>query len=324
VSPIPLVRVVRSDLDESVHFGDVAVVDASGEIVAWAGDPDVLLFARSSMKPLQATVSLSFAPFHFQPGEIAVMCASHNAEPVHVEAVGALLNRAGVPESSLQCPAVRPWDEETAASRPARATINSDCSGKHAGMLAACVAQGWSMDSYRSPDHPLQQAVLRTVLLVTGLPEVRVGVDGCGVPVHGMRLRDVARIYARMGDPPAWGDAEPHVRQAISAMLAEPYLVAGRNRVDTAVMQTAEGVVVKGGAEGLLCAAVPERGIGIAVKVRDGSARASGPAIIRTLIHLGVLNDEAAKALASFARPPVLGGGKPVGELVADFSLERS
>jgi L-asparaginase II len=324
VSPIPLVRVVRSDLDESVHFGDVAVVDASGDIVAWAGDPDALLFARSSMKPLQATVSLSFAPFDFPPREIAVMCASHNAEPVHVEAVRALLDRAGIPESALQCPAVRPWDEETAASRPERATVNSDCSGKHAGMLAACVAQGWPMDSYRSPDHPLQQAVLRTVLLVTGLHEVRVGVDGCGVPVHGMRLRDMARIHARMGDPPAWGDAERHVRRATSAMLAEPYMVAGRNRVETAVMQTAEGVVVKGGAEGLMCAAVPERGIGVAVKVRDGSARASGPAIIKTLIHLGVLHDGAVHALSSFARPPVLGGGKPVGELVADFRLERS
>ena len=322
MAPVPLVREIRSGLEESVHAGDVAVVDVDGRLLASAGDPDIGLFARSSMKPLQASVSLSLAPFDFPPSEIAVMCASHNAEPVHLEAVRALLRRAGVPESALRCPPMRPWDEATAAVAPELLPINSDCSGKHGGMLSACRAQGWPLESYRDPEHPLQVAVLKAVLLASGLPSVRVGVDGCGVPVHGMPLRAMARIYALLAASDGWGDLQPHVRRAMDAMASEPYMVAGRNRADTAVMEAAPGLVVKGGAEGLMCAASLERGIGVAVKVRDGSPRASGPALIHVLASLGLLTDEQLASIVAFARPAVLGGGEPVGELVADFSLD--
>src|SRR2546428_10496979 len=130
-----LVRVVRSGLEESVHRGDIVAVDADGAVVAFVGEPERLMYARSCMKPLQATVSLSLAPFDFSDREVAVMCASHNAEPVHVEAVLSLLGRAGVREDSLRCPSVRPWDEATAGEAPQPPPVNSDCSGKHAGML---------------------------------------------------------------------------------------------------------------------------------------------------------------------------------------------
>jgi L-asparaginase II len=322
MAPVPLVREIRSGLEESVHAGDLAVVRTNGEMVAWTGDPDLVLFARSSMKPVQAAVSLSLAPFDFSPAEVAIMCASHNAEPVHVAAVRSVLTRGGVAESALQCPPVRPWDEDSAAAAPQRLAINSDCSGKHAGMLSACADQGWPLETYRVPGHPFQQRVLRAVLLGSGLSSVHVGVDGCGVPVHGMPLRAVALIYARLGAPEAWKDLGQQVRQATQAMAAQPYLVAGRNRVDTALMQAAPGVLAKAGAEGLLCATVPELGLGIAVKVRDGTHRASGPAMIHALGSLGVLGEDAVAALGSFARPPVLGGGRPVGELVADFVLQ--
>jgi L-asparaginase II len=322
VTPIPLVREIRSGLEESMHSGDVAVVDVEGRLVASAGDPEIALFARSSMKPVQASVSLSLAPFDFPPTEVAVMCASHNAEPVHVDTVRSLLARAGVPEPALQCPPSRPWDEETAVSAPTRLPINSDCSGKHGGMLAACTAQAWPLDSYRSPEHPLQQAVLQAVLRATGLPGLRVGVDGCGVPVHAMPLGAMARIYAWLTAPAGWGALEPHVERAVHAMIAEPYMVAGRNRVDTAVMQAAPGLVAKGGAEGLLCAAWPAAGLGVAVKIRDGSPRATGPALIHALASVGALTGEHVAALASFARPAVLGGGERVGELVPEFALD--
>jgi L-asparaginase II len=321
---VPVLRVIRSGLEESVHAGDVAVVDRDGRVVASAGEPDRLLFARSSMKPVQATVSLSLAPFDFTDREVAVMCASHNAEPVHVQAVRSLLARAGVPEEALRCPSVRPWDEETAASDPEPRAINSDCSGKHGGMLAACLAQGWPMDSYRDPGHPLQQAVLDAVLRATGREDVSIGVDGCGVPVHGMPLVSMARIYAGLGGPDGWGPVAPFARRAVRAVLAEPYMVAGRNRTDTAVMHARPNLVVKGGAEGLMCAAVLDRRLGVAVKVGDGASRASGPAMIRTLRLLDVLDDEAMGRLAAFATPPVVGGGQPVGQAVAEFELTRS
>jgi L-asparaginase II len=304
-----------------VHAGDLAVVDAAGDLVAYVGDPERALFARSSMKPLQAAVSLSLAPFDFPDKEVAVMCASHNAEPPHLEAVRSLMARAGVEEAALQCPAVRPWDDEAAASDPERRRINSDCSGKHAGMLAACVAQGWPLDSYRSPEHPLQQRVLDAVLGVTGLATVHVGVDGCGVPVHGLSLRSMATIYARLSAPDRWGSLAPFADRAARAMAAEPYMVAGRNRVDTAVMQAAPGVLVKAGAEGIICAVVMNADLGVSVKVADGAHRAAGPALIHALHSLGALDKAQVDAVATFARPPVLGGGQPVGELQPAFPL---
>jgi L-asparaginase II len=151
---------------------------------------------------------------------------------------------------------------------------------------------------------------------------VHVGVDGCGVPVHGMPLEAMARVYARLTVPAGWGPLEPHVGRAVEAMTTEPYLVAGRNRVDTAVMKAAPGLVVKGGAEGLMCAAWLAGGLGVAIKIRDGSPRATGPALIHALASVGALTSEQVRALAVFARPAVLGGGEPVGELVPDFALK--
>jgi L-asparaginase II len=319
--PVPLARVIRSGLEESIHTGDIAVVEADGSVVAFAGDPNRQMFARSSMKPLQATVSLSHAPFDFTDREIAVMCASHNAEPVHIEAVRSLLARAGVEEEALLCPSVRPWDDESLAADPERRRINSDCSGKHAGMLAACLANGWPLPSYRDPDHPLQQEIRKAVLLASGEERVPIGVDGCGVPVHGMPLRAMATIYARLARPESLGDLEKAAGKAVAAMRTEPYMVAGRNRPDTAVMQQTAQVIAKGGAEGLMCAADLDRGWGVAVKMRDGASRATGPVLIHALRSLGLLEDRSLADLEAFARPPVLGGGEPVGEIVAAFDL---
>ena len=200
------VRVLRSGLQESVHLVDVAVVDVVGALVASAGDADRVAFARSSMKPLQATVSMSRAPFPFTDDEVAVMCASHNAEPVHRAAVRGILARAErrrVGAALPERPAV--GRGVGARRRPSRAPINSDCSGKHAGMLAACTAQGWPLETYRDPGHPLQGVILEGVLAATGRSEVQVGVDGCGVPVHGMPLRSMAAVFASLARPDRLG-----------------------------------------------------------------------------------------------------------------------
>ncbi|MDP8956590.1 MAG: asparaginase [Actinomycetota bacterium] len=311
-------------MEESRHLVDVAVVDVAGAIVSRAGNPNTTLFARSSMKPLQAAVSLSLASIDFTPAEVAVMSGSHNAEPVHVDAVRSILAKADVPESALQCPERLPWDEQTLLERPQRLRVNSDCSGKHAGMLAASRARGWDLDSYRQPDHPLQRVVEEVVLQASALHRVAIGVDGCGVPVHSLPLRSMATIYARLSAPSRWNRFEGAIRTVVSAMTGEPYLVAGRNRVDTELMETVQGLVVKGGAEGLLCASVPDRGLGVALKVRDGSSRAAAPALIRLLQNLAVLDDAAVEKVATFARPAVTGGGDRVGELHAEFHPIRA
>lgn len=321
MSSVPLARVVRSGLEESVHRGDVAVVDRNGRILRSAGDPQRIVFGRSSMKPLQAAVSLSFMGFDPTDAEVAVMCASHNGEPVHLEAVRSLLSKAGVDEGALRCPSVRPMDEDAAAADPDRRPINSDCSGKHAGMVAACVAQGWAVDGYREPGHPLQQAILEWVRTAAGQEPVSIGVDGCGVPVHALPLSGMATIYARFGSPAEWDSLAPFVERSMIAMRAEPYLVAGRNRVDTAVMEAVPDLVAKSGAEALTCGALLDRSIGIALKVRDGGARGSRPAFVRVLDRMGVFGGTIPDSLEAFARPPVLGGGRRVGDVESSFDL---
>lgn len=322
--PAVLVRVVRAGLEESVHLGHVAVCNAEGTLVAYAGDPQRSVFARSCMKPFQAAVSLSAIDEDLTDREVAVMCASHNGEPVHLETVRSLLARAGLEDDALRCPAGWPLDASSMANAGEPRRITHNCSGKHAGMLLACTRAGWDPETYREPGHPLQQRVMQSVLRGTGLPEVSTGVDGCGVPVHGMPLSGMATLFARLSGHAAWGDLGPHVTRAAAAMRAEPYLVAGRERVDTALMEASSDLAVKAGAEGLLCAASLERGMGVAVKIGDGGSRADAPAMLRALADLGLLAEDQLDALRGYARPPVLGGGFPVGELAAEFSLRRA
>ena len=202
--------------------------------------------------------------------------------------------------------------------------MQHNCSGKHAGMVAASAAAGWDLETYLKPSHPLQRRVMKAVLLATGLAKVRVGVDGCGAPVYGMRLASMATLFARLAVPERLGVLEADVTRATTAMRAEPYLVAGRNRTDTALMREVPGLVVKSGAEGLACAAVLESGLGVAVKIEDGGDRAAGPALIRALELLGAVDAEALERLGPFLRRPVMGGGGVVGELSADLRLRSA
>ncbi len=321
--PEPLVHVVRSGLEESVHLGHVAVCDAEGRVLAHVGDPGRPVFLRSSTKPLQAAVSLSLLDEDLPDRLASALCGSHNGEDVHVAAARAILRRAGLGLSALRCPPALPFDQAAmlAARRPRRVLHN--CSGKHAGMAAASARAGFDVSGYPEPSHPLQQRVLRAVRRGSGEERVRLGVDGCGVPVHGVPLAAVATLYARLGRPERFGRLAPWVERATAAMRAEPYMVAGRDRTDTAVMTEAPGIVVKVGAEALHCASVPVLGIGVAVKVADGGERASGPALIRALRLLDVIDDTQLQRLGRFARRPVTGGGRRVGEVVGIFELHR-
>ena len=319
---VPQVSVIRSGVVESVHQVDVAVADADGNVVAAAGDAVRMVFARSSMKPLQAAVTSALARLDLPLEELAVACASHNAEPVHLAAVRSLLARAGLDDAHLRTPARRPWDEETLAADPTPRSINSDCSGKHALMLAACVAQEWDVENYLDPGHPLQQRILDAVLAATELPSVAVGVDGCGAPVHRLPLVSMATLFARLVRTDRLGDLGGTAARCVEAMRAYPYMVAGRDRFDTALMEVAPHMVAKAGAEALSCVASVDDGLGVAVRVRDGAPRAGPPVMIRALRMLQLLDDEQVAAIEPFARPPVLGGGRTVGELAVELELE--
>jgi len=317
--PVVLARVVRSGVEESVHLGHVAVCDADGRLVAHAGDAGRVVFARSSLKPLQAAVSVEAWGGSLDHDGIAVMCASHNGEPVHVDAVRSVLSRADLDEKALRCPPAWPWWHRDAVGLDRPRPVLHNCSGKHAGMLLASAGNGWDIEGYLDPAHPLQERIRAAVARMAGLSSLRMGIDGCGAPVYALPLSSMATLFARLVS--AHGPLGDGAHLAVDAMRRKPYLVAGRDRVDTTVMQVADGLVVKSGAEGLICAVHVERGIGVAVRIDDGAARGAGPALVRTLELLEVVGTGEIEKLESIARPPILGGERPVGAVTSDFTL---
>ena len=302
-----VVEVVRSGVRESSHLVDVAVIDRAGTLVAWAGDPEQHAAFRSSAKPLQARVAVEAGWVPADARAVAIACASHNGEPQHIEAVRAVLAAGGVDESALRCPSDVPMYLPAVMGVGSRAPVYHNCSGKHAAMLAACTASGWPLTTYRDADHPLQRAV--TALVDATVGEISATLtDGCGVPTFVAPLRALARgLLAVDGGTEA------------DAMRAHPFLVAGTERLDTDLMTAKPQVLIKSGAEGLACVSVD--GFGIALKARDGAARARGPAVLSVLEQLDAIDGT---LLPQHREPPVLGGGDVVGALRARGSLARA
>jgi L-asparaginase II len=318
-APAELVHVVRNGLVESVHTGDVAVCAADGRLRAFAGDPDRMLFGRSCEKPLQGAVSFSAMDEADLPDdEIAVMCASHSGEAVHVAAVRRLLRRGPVPVPALRTPRDR-------ATKGARSRIWDGCSGNHAGLLVACARGGWDLATYRAPGHPVQRRVLRAVMAATDVERPRIGVDGCGIPVHGVPLRAMATMFARFGEPDRLGRLAPAADRVVRGMLAAPHMVGGTRRLDTDVMTAGAGqVIAKEGAEGLVCATLLSQGLGVALKVTDGNWRRLAPAFVDVLRDLEALPEPDFEGLRHHERLPVIGGEEPQGAVEGVVRLRRA
>lgn len=329
------VRVVRGSLVESRHDVVVAVADRHGRLLHKAGDPALVTYFRSSSKPFQALAAVeagTLEAFGFEDRNLAIMCASHAGTGVHVAVVAEMLARIGLGPEHLQCGAHAPYHEPSARALyqggEAPTTLHSNCSGKHTGMLAFSRHLGADVATYRSPGHPIQRRIAAVVSDMTGVApgDIAIGVDGCGVPVFGVAVTAMATAFARLGDP---ADQPPARAEALArigrAMTAYPDLVAGPDRFDTVVMETLRGrVISKAGAEGVQCMAVPEAGIGIAVKVLDGSGRAAGPAALEALAALGLLQEPERAALERF-RQPVLRNvaGAAVGGIYPQFVLRK-
>ncbi|MGH2785764.1 MAG: asparaginase [Actinomycetota bacterium] len=314
VAPL-IVEVERSGLVESTHPVDVAVTDADGSLVAWAGKPGTIAYLRSSAKPIQALACLEngWEP----PGvdQLAVACGSHNGEPEHVAAARVTLAAAGVPEAELRCPPAWPFRQEDAAAAGHAAPIFHNCSGKHAAMLATAVASGWPLDDYRSAGHPMQRAVASTLGRLAGRAPSHAGIDGCGVQTFALPLTGSARLFSRLGS------SAPAV---LDAMAARPFFVAGTGRLCSAIMRAVPGVVIKIGAEGLACITLRERGLGVALKSRDGTQRARDVAVLAVLAALEALPDPPPDELAPHATPAVVGGGAGVGSVTVRGNLHRA
>ena len=333
VSPDPLiVEVTRGAMTESLHRVAVAVVDRSGSVLAGAGDLERPVYPRSAIKPLQALALVETGAadaFGLGPREIALACASHSGERRHVDAVRAWLDRIGCAEADLECGAHAP-SNETAATALVRgggapSPVHNNCSGKHAGFLTVAKHLGYETSGYLRYEHPVQQRILGILEQMTGcdLGAAPRGIDGCGIPVIGMPLGNIAFAMAQFADPTdqpdARQDAARHIRDA---MIAEPFYVAGSDRFDSWGIEAAAGrAVMKVGAEGAHCVALIEDGIGIAVKAEDGAKRAAEAVVANLLWRFGVIEEGSNGGREKFLEPVLTNhAGTEIGRIrVADI-----
>ncbi|MFQ1003737.1 asparaginase [Modestobacter sp. SSW1-42] len=308
----------RNGFPESRHLGTLVGLAADGTVALRLGDADTAVLPRSSTKPWQALACRS-AGLELGTEATALSAGSHTGEDRHVAVVREILAAAGLDESTLGCPVDWPEDEPTRerliAAGEQRSRVRMNCSGKHAAMLAATVHNGWDVASYLDPTHPLQQLVARTVAAASGGPVTATAVDGCGAPLFGTTVLGLARAVRSMVLSEPGSDA----RAVADAMRAAPEFVGGTGHVNTRVMQLLPGVLAKGGAEGVLVAAAAT-GQAVAMKVVDGSPRATTVLALAVLRSLGV---DTAPA-AALTEVPVLGGGRPVGRLRLGADLQAA
>jgi L-asparaginase II len=332
-SLVPLVETFRGGTRECVHFGAVAVVDTQGRIRAQAGDAHWVTFTRSTLKPLQALPFVQgggMQHFGLSPAHLALLCASHNGEAMHVQGVDEILGKAGVGYQRLQCGCHVPYFAELGAwPPPAPGSYDErhhNCSGKHSGFLAFCVQHGLDLDSYLAPAHPLQGAIRGAVAEAVGLQEhqLHMGIDGCSAPNYAMPLAHLARGFARLASGTRDARFGESFDQLATAMTAHPDLVSGTGRNDLAFMQAGRGDwVTKVGAEGVQVVASRSRGEALAIKVSDGNKLALFAATVEALEQLGWLDEEQRQALRPWRHSTIASiKGAPVGERRAVFRLD--
>lgn len=296
---VPLVVATRGDRIESVHYGSVAVADATGHLLYAAGDAGFPIFTRSALKPFQALPLVADggpARFGFSAAQVALTCASHSGEPHQVAAVADMLRRIGCDESHLQCGSHLPlFYAATGQTPPADlepSPLHHNCSGKHAGFLAWCRLHDQPVESYLDPEHPLQAEIRARLAHLVACEEsaIPMGIDGCSAPNHALPLAKLAQAYAKLAMPPAEERDAAALSTLFQAMTAHPEMVSGQGRNDLMLMQAKPGDwVAKGGAEGMQALGSASHGLGIALKIADGSARAVPIAIAATLDQLGLL-----------------------------------
>jgi L-asparaginase II len=351
---LPVFELNRGNIVESIHFGAIAVVDSSGHLLAWYGDPKTVSFMRSSAKPFQALPFIENGGdqvFHLTSREIAIICASHLGTDEHVEVIKSIQGKVGVQESDLLCGTHLLSNLETVDAMQARGELISpnrnNCSGKHSGMLAHSRMRGLPIADYINPEHPVQKTILQSLAQMCGMQADRVelGTDGCSAPNFAVPLSNAAMGFARLCDPRSLSSERAAAcRRITSAMMANPVMVRGEGSFDTRIMQVcARRILAKSGAEGYMALGVmpgalgaESPGIGIAFKISDGdlSTRDSEghfhnrvrPAVaLEILKQLGYISEEELGLLSEFGPvSPITNARKLiVGEAHPSFELKR-
>jgi L-asparaginase II len=305
----PIAVAMRSGLEESVHHGAGVAIGVDGARRASIGDPDLVVYPRSCLKPMQADAMVGVG-LELDDRQLAVACASHDGSPDHLDVVRSILERYDLAESDLQNTPARP--SGAVARAMARiagiepSSLQQNCSGKHAAMLATCRVNGWSIDDYLDQHHPLQVAITSGVGAL-GAVVHQVGIDGCGAPTHALSLGDLAAAFARLGAP---GSA------VARAMTTHPTLVGGPTRDVTLWMQAVPTLLAKEGAAGVMAAGLAD-GRAMAFKVADGSDVCRQAVVAEALRAAGVDVDGQAARTVDTVSVPVLGHGRAVGRLEA-------
>ncbi len=314
MAPADLARVVRAGFVESVHQGHLVALSPDGSVLLSAGDPSDAMLARSSLKPLQAVAMLR-SGLNLDGPLLALACASHNGESHHLEGARGILAAAGLTEDDLQNTPDYPIGDAASldwrAAGHGKTSLTQNCSGKHAAMLATCVAAGWDTGTYLSAQHALQQAVRATIEELTGDEAQHSTVDGCGAPLFSCSLTGLARAFGAMARAAAEGTPNDLAKVG-RAMNAHPHMVGGAGRDVTALMGGVPGLVAKDGAEGVYAVGLAD-GRGLALKILDGSQRARPVVMAAALQALGLTD----AVLDELGTEPVLGHGKPVGAIEA-------
>lgn len=321
--PVPMAEVWRGSLLESLHLGHAVICDDSGQIVRNWGDPNAVIYPRSSAKMIQALPLLTSgaaAKYGLSTEQLALACASHNGAHIHTDRVNAWLDQLGLADDDFRCgpqePADRPARDELIKTDACPCQVHNNCSGKHAGFLTLAQHLGAGSE-YVDMDHPVQQACLTAFEEVTGLDSPGYGIDGCSAPNFSTTVHGLARAMAWFASAQDRSDrASDAAAQLVSAMAQHPELVAGETRACTNLMRAMGGkVAVKTGAEAVFIAIIPEKKLGVAVKITDGATRASECAIAAILVGLGVLDADHPETRKYFNAPLINRRGIDCGSL---------
>lgn len=322
-----LVEVTRGNLVESRHRGLVIAVDSDGRTIFSLGDTDAGVFPRSACKAMQALPLMESGAadaYGFGNKELALACSSHSGEPEHVALAAKMLAAAGRDLSALECGAHWSSDQKTligqARSMEAPSALHNNCSGKHSGFICACCHSGTEVKGYVGYDHPLQQEIRGAMESLTGaiLGRDNCGVDGCSIPTYAVPLKGLAHGFAKMATGVGLAPERARAsKRLIEACMAEPFYVAGTKRGCTRLMETAPGrIFAKTGAEGVFCAAIPEKGVAISVKCEDGATRAAEAMVAATLARFFRDEPEIQAALMAQANHTMKNwNGIPVGDV---------
>ncbi len=309
----------RNGTVESVHRAHIAVVNPDGDLLYSSGDPEFHTYSRSCIKPFQMIPVMIEAAerYGYTDEEIAMIAGSHSGEPEHLEHVRSIMSKSNITEDMLRCGPHPPFHKPSAKALDGEfKPIHNNCSAKHASVLGLCRLKGWPTDSYLEPTHPIQKEILEVLGNLTGNGDIALGSDGCAIPNYAMPIREMAHLFAILGDSRGKPYAD-HIRRIGDSMLKNPYLVSGTDRFDNLMMGSLPGILItKGGASGIQTASLgtDEGWLGVALKIEDGLYTAVPPLLIHILEEMGF--ETTGKIRDLYRRTPIK---NTINEVVGSF-----